>query len=108
MTDSADPSRWSLALYVNGASPASAGAIETVRRLCDTELAGQVDLEVIDVHLQPALVVRDNVIAAPTLVRRLPAPLRRLVGSLADADRVRSGLDLDLPGFVLGHDEPRG
>ena len=108
MTDSADPPRWSLALYVNGASPASAGAIETVRRLCDTELAGQVDLEVIDVHLQPALVLRDNVIATPTLVKRLPAPLRLLVGNLADANRVRSGLDLDLVGLVASDVDPRG
>ena len=94
MTEPSDATRWSLVLYVNGASPASARAIETVRRLCDQELAGHVDLEVIDINLEPALVVRDQVIAAPTLVKRLPAPLRRLVGDLSNRDRLWRGLDL--------------
>ena len=89
-----DEERWALTLYVNGASPNSIQAIETVRRLCDEELGGRVDLEVIDVGQQPALVLRDQILAAPTLVKRLPGPLRRIVGNLSDADRLRLGLDL--------------
>ena len=92
--------RWSLTLYVSGASPRSAQAVETVRRLCDEELAGQVELEVVDVADEPDLVERDGIVAVPTLVKRLPAPPRQLVGDLGDIDRVRAGLDLALPGAL--------
>ena len=91
-----DP-RWSLTLYVSGASPRSVQALETVRRLCDEELPGQVDLEVVDVSDEPALAARDRIVAIPTLVKRLPPPARQLVGDLADVDRVRAGLDLGPP-----------
>ena len=86
--------RWSLTLYVSGASPRSAEALETVRHLCDDELPGQVELEVVDVTDDPTLAVRDRIVAVPTLVKRLPAPPRHLVGDLADVDRLRAGLDL--------------
>jgi circadian clock protein KaiB len=86
--------RWSLTLYVSGASPRSAQALETVRRLCDEELPGQVELQVVDVTDEPALAGRDGIVAVPTLVKRLPAPPRHLVGDLADVDRLRAGLDL--------------
>ena len=95
MTATGGPVRWSLTLYVRGASPRSAAALETVRRICDEELADRVELRVVDVALEPALVLEDQIMAIPTLVKRLPAPLRRLVGNLSDADRVRSALDLD-------------
>ena len=85
---------WSLTLYVSGASPRSAQALETVRRLCDEELPGQVELEVVDVTDEPALADRDRIVAVPTLVKRLPVPPRQLVGNLADVDRLRAGLDL--------------
>ncbi len=94
MTDDAAADRWALTLYVNGASTNSIHAIEAVRRICDDELGGDVDLEVIDVRQQPALVVRDQIIAAPTLVKRLPGPLRRIVGDLSDTARLRVGLAL--------------
>ena len=86
--------RWSLTLYVSGASPRSAQALETVRRLCDEELQGQVELQVVDVADEPALADRDRIVAVPTLVQRWPAPARQLVGDLADVDRLRAGLDL--------------
>jgi circadian clock protein KaiB len=86
--------RWSLVLYVSGASPRSAAALETVRRICDEELAGRVQLQVVDVAEEPALVLSDRILALPTLVKRLPEPQRQLVGDLADAARVRAGLDL--------------
>jgi circadian clock protein KaiB len=89
-----EPPRWSLTLYVSGASAHSAQALEMVRRLCDEELPGQVELEVVDVTDEPALAVRDGVVAVPTLVKRLPAPSQQLVGDLGDADRLRAGLGL--------------
>jgi circadian clock protein KaiB len=93
-----DRPSWSLTLYVSGASPHSAQALETVRRLCDEELPGQVELLVVDVAENPDLAARDRIVAVPTLVKRLPAPPRRLVGDLADVDRLRVGLDLTVPG----------
>lgn len=94
MTTPFDGPTWQLRLYVNGASPRSLEAIENIRRICDRELTGTVDLVIIDVRSEPALVVADQVLAAPTLVKQLPEPLRRLVGDLSDAARVREGLDL--------------
>ncbi len=86
-----------LTLYVSGASPRSAEALETVRRLCDEELPGQVELQVVDVADEPALAVRDRIVAVPTLVKRLPPPPRQLVGDLADVDRLRAGLGMGPP-----------
>lgn len=94
MTPAGGPVRWSLTLYVSGASPRSAAALETIRRICDEELAGRVDLRVVDVTQEPARLLRDQVMAIPTLIKHQPLPLRRLVGDLADAQRVRAGLDL--------------
>ncbi len=88
------PERWELTLYVNGASPRSAEAIMTVREICDDDLAGIVDLTVLNASDHPELVLRDHILALPTLVKHSPAPLRHLVGHLTDARRVRSGLDL--------------
>jgi circadian clock protein KaiB len=94
VTTTACSDRWSLTLYVKGASPISVHAIETVRRICDEELGGHVDLEVIDVERQPAVGVRDQIIVVPTLVKRHPGPLRRIVGDLADSASLRLRLDL--------------
>ena len=94
MTLSGGAPRWSLTLYVSGASPRSAAALETVRRICDEELAGRVDLRIVDLAEEPGRVTEDQVMAVPTLVKHEPAPLRRLVGNLADVERVRTGLDL--------------
>lgn len=91
---STDEPRWILTLYVSGASANSTAALETIRRICDEELAGQVELQVVEVHDQPALVIADRILAVPTLVKRLPEPLRQLVGNLADEGRVREGLDI--------------
>ena len=97
MTGAEAGASWTLTLYVSGASPRSAEAIDTIRRICDEELAGRVDLNIVDVAEQPALAISDDIIAVPTLVKRLPPPVRRLVGNLADTDRVRAGLDLGPP-----------
>jgi circadian clock protein KaiB len=94
VTVSGGAPRWSLTLYVSGAAPRSAAALETVRHICDDELAGRVDLRIVDLAEEPARVVADQIMAVPTLVKHEPAPLRRLVGNLADVERVRAGLDL--------------
>ena len=89
--------RWSLTLYVSGASPHSAQALATVQRLCNEELPGQIELQVVDVADDPALAIRDRIVAIPTLVKRLPAPSRQLVGDLDDVDRIRARLDMGPP-----------
>ncbi len=94
MTGKAAADRWALTLYIDGASTSSIRAVETVRRVCDEKLGGNVDLAVIDVHQQPELVARDQIIAAPTLVRRRPGPPRRIVGDLRDSAWLQLGLDL--------------
>jgi circadian clock protein KaiB len=94
MTGAAGGDGWALTLYISGASPRSIEAIEAVRRVCDEELGRRVDLEVIDVQQQPALGARDQIIVVPTLIKRLPGPLRRIVGDLSDPARLRRGLDL--------------
>lgn len=92
-----------LTLYVSGASPQSAAAVETLSRVCAAEMPGLVDLDVVDVNDEPDLVVRDQIRATPTLIRRLPLPVRRFVGNLADLRRVSLSLDLNeaLAAFVL-------
>ena len=86
--------RWSLTLYVSGASPRSAEAVDTVRRLCDEELPGQVELAVVDVADEPDRAGHDRIVAVPTLVKQLPTPRREIVGDLGDAGRVRAALGL--------------
>ena len=105
-TATATDRRWSLTLYVAGASPRSAEAIDTVRRICDEELAGRVELTIVDVGEHPAVATGDDIVAVPTLVKRGAPPVRRLVGNLADADRVRAGLDLGTA--ATGQSPPAG
>jgi circadian clock protein KaiB len=86
--------RYSLCLYVSGMTPRSTTAIARLKVVCEKHLAGHYDLEVIDIYQQPALARADQIIATPTLIKRRPAPLRRLVGSLADTPHVLAGLEL--------------
>lgn len=86
--------RYVLRLYVTGMTPRSTQALITITALCDEHLSGRYDLEVIDIYQHPQRAVDDQVVAAPTLVRYLPAPVRRLIGDLSDTDRVMAGLDL--------------
>jgi len=85
---------WLLTLYVSGASPRSAEAITTVRRICDEELEGRVELTVLNAADHPDRVLDDHILAIPTLVKHAPSPPRHLVGNLTDPGRVRLGLDL--------------
>lgn len=83
-----------LRLYVTGQTPRSIQSVENLQRLCDKHLAGRFSLEVIDIYQQPALAAEGQIIAAPTLIKAMPLPLRRLVGDFSDAERVVLGLDL--------------
>ncbi len=86
-----------LRLFVAGNTVMSRRAIENLRLFCAAYLAGRFDLEVVDIYQQPELAARDQVVAAPTLLRIEPLPQRRIVGDLSQADRVRSGLGLLVP-----------
>ncbi len=89
-----EPDRCVLRLYVAGATPRSQGAIRTVKGMCEKHLAGRYDLEVIDVYQQPELAGDEQVVAAPTLVKVLPPPARRIIGDMADEERMLVRLDL--------------
>jgi circadian clock protein KaiB len=83
-----------LRLFVTGMTPRSTRAVEKVRAICDEYLRGRYELEVIDIYQQPALATGGQIIAAPTLVRILPLPLRRVIGDMSSAEHVMRGLDL--------------
>jgi circadian clock protein KaiB len=89
-----DTAHYVLRLYVTGMTPRSQRAIENLRRTCEEHLKGRYELEVVDVYQHPTLAEGEQIIAAPTLVKVLPLPLRRLVGDLSDQGRVLLGLDL--------------
>jgi len=86
--------KYVLRLYVTGTTGKSIRAIENVRRICDEHLEGLYDLEVVDLYKNLPLARGDQIIAAPTLIKRLPVPLRRLIGDMSDEKRVLVGLDL--------------
>jgi circadian clock protein KaiB len=87
-------SEYVLRLYVNGSTPKSRLAIENITRVCEEFLKGRYDLEVIDIHLRASLARDEQIVAVPTLIKRLPAPLQRLVGDMSNLKRVLFGLDL--------------
>ena len=89
-----DPDVVSLRLYVAGQSPRSVRAIENLRKVCDEHLSGNYRVEVIDLLVNPALARGDEIVAVPTLVRKLPEPMRKIIGDLSDTDRVLVGLQL--------------
>jgi circadian clock protein KaiB len=86
--------KYLLRLYVAGMTPQSARAIANVRKICEEHLTGRYDLEVIDLYVHPNLAKGEQIIAAPTLIKRLPLPLRRIIGDLSGTERVLVGLDL--------------
>jgi circadian clock protein KaiB len=94
---SASPAdRYVLRLYVTGMTPRSARAVKNLQAICDQYLAGRYDLEVIDIYQQPVLTRGEQIIAAPTLIKKLPLPMRRIIGDMSNRDRVLVGLDLVL------------
>jgi circadian clock protein KaiB len=84
----AHDARFVLRLYVSGMTPRSRQAIDNIQKLCEEHLAGRYDLEIIDIYQQPALAREGQVIAAPTLVKKLPLPLRKIIGDMGDPGRI--------------------
>lgn len=88
---------YELRLYIAGQTPKSATALKNLRRICETHLAGQYRIEVIDLLKSPALAAGDQILAVPTLVRRLPEPIKKIIGDLSNEARVLVGLDIKPP-----------
>jgi circadian clock protein KaiB len=85
---------WQLRLYVAGQTPKSLAAFSNLKQICETHLKGQYRIEVIDLIERPLLSRGDQIVAIPTLVRKLPVPMRKIIGDLSDTERVLVGLDL--------------
>ena len=86
---------WHLRLYVAGQSPKSMRAFANLKRLCEEHLAGRYEIEVVDLLEHPSLAQSDDILAVPTLVRRMPKPLRKIIGDLSNTERVLVGLRLE-------------
>ena len=86
--------RWNLRLYVAGQTPKSITALANLRKICQEHLAGRYSIEVVDLLVNPKLARGDQIVALPTLVRRLPPPMKKIIGDLSDTERVLIGLDL--------------
>jgi circadian clock protein KaiB len=86
--------RYILKLYVTGMTSRSARAIENLQTFCERHLAGRYELQIIDVYQQPELTRTEQIVAIPTLIKKLPLPLRRLIGDMSDEERVLVGLDI--------------
>ena len=89
-----ETARYVLRLYIAGLTPRSVAAIASVKKTCEEHLQGRYELEVINLYDQPTLATGEQIIAAPTLIKRLPLPLRRLIGDMADTKKLLVGLDL--------------
>jgi circadian clock protein KaiB len=86
---------WKLRLYVAGQTPKSLTAFANLKRICEEHLAGRYQIEVIDLMKHPELAQTDQIIALPTLVRKLPEPIKRIVGDLSNSERVVLGMNLE-------------
>lgn len=93
-----DSGNYNLRLYVAGQTPKSLAAVANLKRICEEHLAGRYTIEVIDLLVTPQLAAGDQIVALPTLVRRLPPPLKRIIGNLSDTERVLVGLDIRAKG----------
>ncbi len=89
-----DTARYVLRLYVTGTTRHSARAIVNIRNICEEHLQGRYELEIVDISQNPTLVEGEQIIAAPTLIKKLPLPLRRFIGDMSQTDRILLGLDL--------------
>ena len=88
------PAKWELRLYVAGQTAKSLVAFANLKRICEEHLAGEYHIEVIDLLKNPQLAAGDQILALPTLVRKLPEPVRKIIGDLSNTERVLVGLDL--------------
>jgi circadian clock protein KaiB len=95
--------KWHLRLYVAGHSPRSVAAEANLKKICDQHLAGRYTVEIVDLLKNPRLARDDQIVAIPTLIRKLPEPLRKIVGDLSDTERALVGLNLS-PRIGVPHD----
>jgi len=94
---------YNLRLYVAGQTPKSVAAIANLKNLCESHLSGRYSIDIVDLMQNPGLAQRDQIVAIPTLVRKLPEPIRRIIGDLSNTERVLLGLDiLELNGEASG------
>ena len=91
---SPSPEAWNLRLYVAGMTPRAVAAFDNLKKICEEHLAGRYDIEVIDLLENPKLAVGDQIVAVPTMVRKLPPPMKKIIGDLSNEERVLVGLDL--------------
>ena len=89
-----DNQKYVLRLYVSGITPRSTRAIENIRKICEENLKGRYELEVIDIFQQPEAARSEQIIAAPTLIKKLPLPLRKFIGDLSNTERILVGLEI--------------
>jgi circadian clock protein KaiB len=99
---------WVLRLYVAGQTPKSVAALSNLKKMCEQHLAGKYQIEVVDLSKQPELARQDQIIAIPTLVRKLPYPIRRIIGDLSNMDRALVALDVRMVPHKAGNDDHRG
>ncbi len=92
--DEVEQDEWNLRLYVAGQTPRSIAAFSNLKKICEEHLSGKYHIEVIDLLEKPQLASGDQILAIPTLVRKLPSPIRKIIGDLSDTERVLVGLDL--------------
>ena len=85
---------WTLRLYIAGQTPNSIAAIANLKNICEEKLQGRYEIEVIDLLQKPQLAKGDQIVAIPTLVRKIPSPMKRIIGNMSQADKVLVGLDL--------------
>ena len=90
-----EASNYVLRLFVTGSTPRSVRAIENIKKICEEHLRGRYRLEVIDIYQQPEKAAKEQIIVAPTLVKRLPLPLRNFIGDLSQTDKILVGLDIE-------------
>lgn len=94
------PERWNLRLYVAGQTPRSVAALANLKRICETHIPGRYSIKIVDLIANPKLAKGDQILAIPTLVRRLPQPIRKIIGDFSNTEQVLVGLDVRRPGSV--------
>lgn len=92
--DESSGTEYVLRLYVAGMTPKSLAAISAIRKICEEHLEGRYDLQVIDIYLRPTLAKAEQIIAVPTLIKKLPRPIRKFIGDLSETEKILLGLDL--------------
>jgi circadian clock protein KaiB len=94
--------KWDLRLYVAGQTPKSIAAFENLQKICEQHMPGEYHIEVVDLLKSPHLAKGDQILAIPTLIRKFPEPIRKIIGDLSNIDRVLVGLDLRARGATAG------